>query len=91
MAMYDNIRLEKGMYSITGKPFSKVLEELDPSENYKNTKLEGIDAFQRQLKRYDIKVSGYNSDSVEKFFSTSNSAALFPEYVKRAVISGTQE
>ena len=55
MAFYDSIRLEKGMYN-SGKTFSEVLEELDPSENYRNTELEGLDAFQRQLKRFDIKV-----------------------------------
>jgi hypothetical protein len=88
MAYYDNIRLEKGMYAVSGKSFTSVLEELDPSENYKGTALEGLDAFERQLKRFDIKVSGNKSDVVEKFFSTATSAALFPEYVKRAVISG---
>ncbi|MGI5958712.1 MAG: phage major capsid protein [Massiliimalia sp.] len=87
---YDNLKLEKGMYGITGKSFSQVLEELDPSENYRNTPLEGLDAFERQLKRFDIKVAGTKSDPVEKFFSTSTSAALFPEYVKRAVENGTR-
>lgn len=87
---YDNLKLEKGMYGIAGKSFSQVLEELDPSENYVNTELEGLDAFERQLKRFDIKVAGTRSDPVEKFFSTSTSAALFPEYVKRAVEKGTR-
>lgn len=91
MAYYDNIRLEKGMYAVSGKSFSNVLEEIDPSDNYKGTKLEGLDAFERQLKRYDIKVAGGKSDAVEKFFSTSTSAALFPEYVKRAVVSGLKD
>ena len=67
-----------------------VLEELDPSENYKGTALEGLDAFQRQLKRFDIKVSGKSSDRVEKFFDNSDSAALFPEYVSRAVAVGVE-
>lgn len=88
MAYYDNIRLEKGMYAVSGKSFTSVLEEMDPSEHYKGTSLEGLDAFERQLKRFDIKVSGTKSDVVEKFFSTATSAALFPEYVKRAVVSG---
>ena len=39
-----------------------VLEKLDPSENYRGTALEGLDAFSRQLKRFDIKVKGRNSD-----------------------------
>ena len=50
--------------------------------------MSGLDAFQRQLKRYDIKVCGSDSDQVQKFFQTSNSAALFPEYVARAVKQG---
>lgn len=90
MANYENINLEKGMYQ-AGKSLTSVLESLDPSENYKGTALEGLDAFSRQLKRFDIKVSGANSDTVEKFFQTSNAAALFPEYVSQAVRQGIEE
>lgn len=88
---YENIKLEKGMYAVPGKSFSDVLNELDPSENYKGTGLENLDAFSRQLKRFDIKVNGSASSSVQKFFSTSDSAALFPEYVSRAVRQGIEE
>lgn len=84
---YDNINLEKGLYT-TGKTFTQALEELDPSENYKGTSLEGLDAYERQLKRFDIKVSGPESDTISKFFSTTGSAALFPEYISRAVSQG---
>lgn len=87
MATYDNIRLEKGLYT-TGKSFTEALENLDPSENYKGTSLEGLDAYQRQLKRFGIKVGGKNSDPIEKFFRTTESAALFPEYISRAVNQG---
>ncbi len=90
MAIFENLVIEKGMYGVKNKSFTQVLEELDPSSNYKGTSLEGMDAFERQLKRFDIKVKGANSDSVEKFFSTSSSAALFPEYINRAVMQGTQ-
>ena len=90
MADFTNIVLEKGMYGIPGKSFTQVLEELDSSENYKGTALEGLDAYQRQLKRFGIKVSGPGSDTVEKFFSTTSSAALFPEYVSRAVSQGME-
>ena len=88
---YENIRLEKGMYRESGKSFAQVLEELDPSEKYKNTPLEGMDAYQRQLKRFGIKVKGAGSDSVEKFFRTTDSAVLFPEYVSRSVKTGMEE
>ena len=29
---YENLNLEKGMYRESGKTFTQVLEELDPSE-----------------------------------------------------------
>ena len=74
---YENITLEKGMYNVRGG-ITAALESIDPSENYKGTDLEGLDAFQRQLKRFDIKVAGPCSDTVEKFYSSSSAAALFP-------------
>lgn len=88
MSIYEGIKLEKGMYTIGGKNFTSVLEELDPSENYKGTELDGLDAYQRQLKRFDIRVSGAGCDKVEKFFSSADSAVLFPEYIARAVRQG---
>ncbi len=91
MALYENINLEKGMYQAKGKSLTQVLESLDPSDNYIGTPLENLDAFSRQLKRFDIKVSGANSDCVEKFFQSSNSSALFPEYVSRAVRQGIEQ
>ncbi len=90
MAIYENIKLDKGLYS-TGRGFTKELEAVDPSENYKGTSLEGLDAFERQLKRFNIKISGSGSDVIEKFFKTADSAALFPEYVARAVRKGKEE
>ena len=87
---YENLKLEKGMYAQSGKSFSKVLESLDPSENYRGTAMEGMDAFQRQLKRFDIHVKGAGSDMVEKFFHTSDSAVLFPEFVSRVVRQGME-
>ena len=89
MSNYDNIKLEKGLYS--NGNFTKSLESIDPSENYKGTSLEGLDAYQRQLKRFGIKVSGSGSDVVEKFFRSSDSAVLFPEYVSRAVRQGLEQ
>ncbi len=88
---FDNVKLEKGMYHEAGKSFTQVLEKMDPSEQYKGTALEGLDAYQRQLKRFDIKVKGAGSDLVDKFFSTSQSAVLFPEYIARAVKVGMEE
>ena len=88
---YDNLRLEKGMYRQAGMNFTQVLESLDPSENYRGTALEGTDAFQRQLKRFGIRVKGAGSSTVEKFFSTLDSAVLFPEYIARTVRQGMEE
>lgn len=90
MELYKTINIDKSMYNRRGKTFSQVLEVLDPSTNYKNTPLEKLDAFGRQLKRFDIRVSGAQSDMVEKFFQTSSSAALFPEYVSRAIKLGME-
>ena len=88
---YDNLKLEKGMYRQSGKSFTQVLESLDPSENYRGTALEGTDAFQRQLKRFGIRAKGAGSSTVEKFFSTLDSAVLFPEYIARTVRQGMEE
>ena len=88
---YDDLKLEKGMYNTAGRSFTQVLEGEDPSEHYKGTALEGLDAYQRQLKRFDIKVKGTGSDVVEKFFRTSESAVLFPEYIARSVRQGMEE
>ena len=89
--MYNNIKLENELYAITGKSFTQALSDLDPDSNYKGTELEGLDAFERQLKRFDIKISGKNSDRVEKFFQTAESSVLFPEYVRRTIKQGMEE
>ena len=52
--MYNDIRLEKGLYNLSGKSFTAALEELDPSGDYCGTPLEKLDAYERQLKRFDI-------------------------------------
>ena len=84
MANFENIKLDKGLYR-TKKGFLAELESVDPSENYKGTSLEGLDAFERQLKRFDIKINGKNSSTIDKFFQTTDSAVLFPEYVTRTI------
>ena len=88
---FKDLKLEKGMYQVAGKSFSAVLESEDPSENYKGTSMEGMDAFQRQLKRFNIRVKGGGCDRVEKFFQSAQSAVLFPEYVARSVRQGMED
>ncbi|GMB10454.1 MAG: phage major capsid protein [Candidatus Improbicoccus devescovinae] len=85
---YDLISLEKDMYQVSKKSFTEVLEDLDPSENYLETDLAGLDAYERQLKRFEIKVNGPNCDSVEKFFENYHTAVLFPEFMARSIKSG---
>ncbi len=86
--MYNNVKLEKGLYNLAGKTFSQALTEMDPDCNYADGEMKGLDAYERQLKRFDIKVNGVNSDMVEKFFRTTESSVLFPEFVRRAVAQG---
>lgn len=86
---FKDIKLEKGLYS--GEGLTANLEKADPSENYRGTALEKTDAFQRQLRRFGIRTSGRDSDRVEKFFSTSDSSVLFPEYVARSVERGIRD
>lgn len=87
---FDNLKLEKGMYKEAlgkGKTFTQYLEEIDSSKDYND----GLDAFERQLKRFDIRVKGKNSDVVEKFFATTDSSVLFPEYISRTVLIGLEK
>ena len=77
MGNYQSVVLEKSMYH-TGEGFFNRLEALDPSRGYEGTDLCGLDALERQLKRFDIKVSGPLGDRVEKFFQDPQSALLFP-------------
>ena len=89
--MYNDIKLEKGLYNLSGKSFTAALEELDPSSAYTGTPLEKLDAFERQLKRFNIRISGQDCDCVEKFFSTTETAVLFPEFVTRCIRKGFNE
>lgn len=89
--MYRDVKLEKGMYHLANKSFMDALEEADPTSQYAGTGLADLDAYGRQLKRFDIHVSGPFCDRVEKFFASTESAVLFPEFVRRAVMQGMEE
>ena len=91
MSVFKSINLDKSMYKAYGSTFTGELEKLDPTEGYAGTELAELDAYQRQLKRFDIHVSGSQSDSIQKFFATTDSAYLFPEYVSRAVSQGMND
>ena len=88
---FENVKLEKGMYRESGTSFTQCLAKQDPDDSYVGTAMEGLDAFQRQLKRFNIKAKGTGSDVVDKFFATSQSAVLFPEYIARSVRQGMEE
>lgn len=90
MNTYETIKLDKSMYNAP-EGFAGRLEKLDPSKGYEGGDLAGLDAYQRQLKRFGIRVSGAKSDPVAKFYSTADSTALFPEYVTRAVSQGLSD
>ena len=83
MANFETIKLDKGLYH-TSKGFLNELESIDPSEKYKGTSLEGLDAFERQLKRFDIKIKGANSDPIEKFFATTVFETQIPRNIRLA-------
>ena len=89
--MYNDIKLEKGLYNLSGRSFTAALEELEPSSAYAGTPLEKLDAFERQLKRFNIRISGQDCDCVEKFFSSTETAVLFPEFVTRSIRKGFDE
>ena len=76
--MYNDVKLEKGLYNLSGKSFTAALEELDPSSSYSGTPLEKLDAYERQLKRFNIRISGADCDRVEKFFSAAETAVPSP-------------
>lgn len=94
--MVNQIKLEKGYYHLAGKTFTQALEELDPSASYLGTEWEGLDAYERQLKRFGIRVAGESpaasgADPVEKFFASSETAVLFPEFVRRSLALGMDD
>ncbi len=91
MYQYESVKLEKGLYHLTSKSFLQALEDADPSAQYVNSPLSHLDAYERQLKRFDIHVSGKFCDKVEKFFTTTESAVLFPEFIRRAIMQGIEE
>lgn len=52
--MYNDIKLEKGLYNLSGKSFTAALEELDPSSAYSGTPLEKLDAVIDKLEDFGV-------------------------------------
>lgn len=82
---YEEIKLDKSFYDIPGKTFSAYLEELDPSSSYARTRLEGTDAFERQLIRFGLDGC---TVIIDDYYSDPQSVILFPEFVRREVTRG---
>lgn len=91
MAKFEEIKLEKGAYHDAqreGLTLSEYLETLDPSEEYKGSKLAGLDAFERQLMKEKLAVGAGAACLAADFFKTSGSSVLFPEFINRNVRLG---
>jgi HK97 family phage major capsid protein len=69
-----------------GLALTDLLEEIDPSSGGN-----ALDAFERQLALAGIRVHGPNADTVDRFFASTETAVLFPEFVSRSVRTGMIE
>ena len=83
--MYNDITIEKALYNLAGKNLTQALEQIDPSSQYAGTELATLDAYERQLRRFDIRT---DIDTIDKFFGTKEAAVLFPEFVRRSIKQG---
>lgn len=89
---YNEITLTKEMYDVPNKTLSDILTEIDLNSGYDEfDEIRELDAFERQLKRFDIKVKGVKSDQVNKFFQSEKSLILFPEYIRRMIKRGIND
>jgi len=85
--MYNKLRLTKELYE-NPDGFNSALMDIDPQHEYFGTVLAELDPYERQLKRFHIDIQ---SGIIKDFFQTSDSAVLFPEFVRRAVYKGLHE
>lgn len=67
MANFENITIEKGMYQTKGG-ISGALEKLDPSENYRGTALEGLDAFSVSSNALTLRLRAETATALKSFF-----------------------
>lgn len=83
---YKKVSYDGIYFCVDGKTPTEMLAERDPDENYIGTELEGLDAYERQLKRWDIKVSGADGRAIiEAFAKNDETIKLFPEYLCRCL------
>ena len=86
---YTTIDLSSEMYDKYNGNLTQALEEIDNSSQYKGTPSADLDAFERQLKRFDIRVQSTYSESskLKEFFRNNQTLILLPEYIRRKVTS----
>lgn len=90
MRTINKLDLQKEMYQearLKGVTFEQILEELDPSPEYDGA-LKDAGPFARQLMAHGIKIHGPHADPIAKFFASTSSAVLFPNYVETQVRAG---
>ena len=92
MSKVKKIKLEKEMYQEAkqkGLSFTQFLEKLENEEGIEYSgKLSELDAYQRQLMAYGIKVAPGEASLVSDFFKTTASAIIFPEFWNRNIMLG---
>ena len=84
-----SFRLDGEMFALArqqGTDLTGYLEKLDPSDP-----ASALDAFERQLAVAGIRINGSSSDVIDRFFSSKESAILFPEFVSRSVRAGMDD
>lgn len=75
-----------GLYLFDDATATDMLKWRDPDENYIGTELEQLDAYERQLKRWNIKVSDVDGKEIIKAFAKNDETIkLFPEYLRRCL------
>jgi len=91
---YNDIIITENMYIKYNNNLTKYLEEIDSGEQYIGSNLIGLDAFERQLKRFDIRVGddeNNSSNNISDFFQNEQTVLLLPEYVRRKSTQYIQE
>jgi HK97 family phage major capsid protein len=69
-----------------GVSLTDLLEDLDPTATD-----QGLDAFERQLALAGIRVQGEHSDTIDRFFASTETSVLFPEFVSRSIRTGKSD
>lgn len=89
---YKKVSYDGIYFCRDNKTPTEMLKERDPDENYIGTELEGLDAYERQLKRWDIKVSGVDAKvTIQKFNQNEETKKLFVEFIRRSLNCSVRE